>query len=38
MKNCATDPEKYFHAPDGATIKTVFSDIAKEISEVYLSK
>lgn len=38
MKNCATDPEKYFHAPDGETIQTVFEDIAKEISAVYLSK
>jgi hypothetical protein len=38
MRNCASDPEKYFHAPDGQTIQTVFKDIAKEISEVFLSK
>jgi Flp pilus assembly protein TadG len=38
MKNCATDPEKYFHAPDGETIRTVFKQIAREISDVYLSK
>lgn len=38
MKNCATDPEKYFHAPDNATLISAFKTIATEISQVYLSK
>jgi hypothetical protein len=38
MKACATDLEKYYHAPDGDTIKTVFDNIAQEINKVYLSK
>jgi Flp pilus assembly protein TadG len=38
MENCATDSEKYYHAPDGATIQTVFQNIAEEINKVYLSK
>jgi hypothetical protein len=38
MRDCASDPEKYYHAPDGDTIQTVFENIAQEINKVYLSK
>ena len=38
MRTCATDPEKYFHAPDNNTLITAFKTIATEISQVYLSK
>jgi Flp pilus assembly protein TadG len=38
MQECATDPEKYFHAPDNTTLQTVFEDIATSINTIYLSK
>ena len=38
MQECATDPEKYFHAPDNTTLQTVFEDIATSIKTIYLSK
>jgi Flp pilus assembly protein TadG len=38
MKACASDVEKYFHAPDNNTLITAFKTIATEISQVYLSK
>jgi Flp pilus assembly protein TadG len=38
MEDCATDSEKYFHAPDNATLEDVFDTIATEIKDVYLSK
>ena len=38
MKACASDIEKYFHAPDNATLLEAFTTIATEITQVYLSK
>ncbi|HEY7765628.1 MAG TPA: pilus assembly protein TadG-related protein [Aestuariivirgaceae bacterium] len=38
MQACATDPEKYFHAPSNADLQTVFTDIATQISDLYLSQ
>jgi Flp pilus assembly protein TadG len=38
MEDCASDSEKYFHAPDNATLQDVFEDIAASIKTIYLSK
>jgi Flp pilus assembly protein TadG len=38
MRECASDSEKYFHAPDSATLTEVFETIGSQISKVYLSK
>jgi len=38
MEECATDSEKYFHAPDNATLQAAFEDIASSIKTIYLSK
>lgn len=38
LRNCASDPEKYYHAPDNATLIAAFKTIATEISQVYLAK
>lgn len=38
MTACATDPEKYFHAPSNSELQTVFAEIGTQISELYLSK
>jgi hypothetical protein len=38
MQACATDPDKYFHAPSNAALQTVFTDIATQISDLYLSQ
>jgi hypothetical protein len=38
LKACASDPEKYFHAPDNTTLINAFKTIATEISQVYLAK
>jgi hypothetical protein len=38
MQDCASDPEKYFHAPDSATLEEAFETIGSQISKVYLSK
>jgi Flp pilus assembly protein TadG len=38
MEDCASDSEKYFHAPDNATLQDVFEDIASSIKTIYLSK
>jgi uncharacterized protein YegL len=38
MQNCATDPEKYFHAPSNSDLQTVFDEIGTQISELFLSK
>jgi hypothetical protein len=38
MEDCATDPEKYFHAPDNATLQDVFDEIGSQIKDIYISK
>jgi hypothetical protein len=38
MQNCATDAEKYFHAPNNSDLQTVFDAIGTQISDLYLSK
>jgi Flp pilus assembly protein TadG len=38
MQGCASDPEKYFYAPDSETLKEAFATIGSQISRVYLSK
>jgi Flp pilus assembly protein TadG len=38
MQGCASDAEKYFHAPDSETLKEAFQTIGSQISRVYLSK
>jgi Flp pilus assembly protein TadG len=38
MEDCASDAEKYFHAPDNATLQDVFEEIGTEIKEIYISK
>ncbi len=38
MRNCATDPEKYFDSPSNAVLKQNFRAIAGELSELRLSK
>jgi Flp pilus assembly protein TadG len=38
MRECASDSEKYFHAPDEATLSEAFETIGSQISRVYLSK
>ena len=38
METCATDTEKYFHAPNSASLTAVFEQIADEIGSVRLSK
>jgi Flp pilus assembly protein TadG len=38
MEDCATDPEKYFHAPDNATLEEVFDEIGTQIKDIYISK
>jgi hypothetical protein len=38
MEDCATDSEKYFHAPDNTTLQEVFNEIGNQIIEIYISK
>jgi Flp pilus assembly protein TadG len=38
MEDCATDQEKYFHAPDNATLQDVFDEIGSQIKDIYISK
>ena len=37
MRNCATDPEKYFDSPDNATLKEHFQAIGKELRNLRIS-
>jgi len=37
MQNCATDPGKYFYAPDQATLQNVFVAIADSLNNLRLS-
>ncbi|HYM32136.1 MAG TPA: hypothetical protein VEU47_12595 [Candidatus Cybelea sp.] len=38
FKNCATDPTKYFNAPDQATLQTAFTTIANQLNNLRLSQ
>jgi Flp pilus assembly protein TadG len=38
MEDCASDSEKYFHAPDNATLQDVFDEIGTQITDIYISK
>ncbi|HYM30045.1 MAG TPA: TadE/TadG family type IV pilus assembly protein [Candidatus Cybelea sp.] len=38
FQNCATDPTKYFDAPDQATLQTAFTTIANQLNNLRLSK
>ncbi|HYM98314.1 MAG TPA: pilus assembly protein TadG-related protein [Aestuariivirgaceae bacterium] len=38
MGDCASDAEKYFHAPDSATLQDVFDEIGTQIRDIYISK
>jgi len=38
LKQCATDPTKYYNADDGEQLKQAFRDIALKLSSLYISK
>lgn len=38
LRQCATDPSKFFNADNGDALKQAFRDIALQISSLYLSK
>jgi Flp pilus assembly protein TadG len=38
MRNCATSPEMYFHAPSNSDLQAVFDEIGTQISELFHSK
>ena len=38
MEDCATDPDKYHHAPNSTALTAVFETIADEIGSIRLSK
>ena len=38
MRNCASDPEKYFDSPSNAELKANFKLIAGELSQLRISK
>jgi hypothetical protein len=38
MEACATDDDKYFHAPSNSDLQAAFSEIGTQISELFLSK
>lgn len=38
LQNCASDPSKFFNAPDQATLKTAFEQIAKSLNTLRISQ
>jgi hypothetical protein len=38
LRNCASSPEKYLEAPDGATLREHFKAIGASLRKMYLSK
>jgi Flp pilus assembly protein TadG len=38
LRNCASSPEKYLEAPDGATLREHFKAIGTSLKKMYLSK
>ncbi|KAB2937859.1 MAG: VWA domain-containing protein [Hyphomicrobium sp.] len=38
LRQCATDPTKYYNAGDGEELKQAFRDIALKLSSLYISK
>jgi hypothetical protein len=38
LRNCATDPSKFFDADDDIELETAFSDIGEELAQVRLSR
>lgn len=37
FQNCATSPDYYFHAPDGATMKAVFKKVGRQLGNLRIS-
>ena len=37
-RNCATEPTYYWHAPDNATLQTVFHSIAEQLSNLRIAE
>lgn len=38
MRGCASEPELYFHSPDGATLRTVFRAIGNQLNNLRIKR